>query len=243
MRAILESSIYSKGVTYAAIVDASGTVIAHYPPEQISSPMREAVPLLSDFIKQGAIAQLREIFFGDGRTFEVREDLKIGGVNAVTRIGVSTLLVRSELQKALYPVLVTAGYLLVGATLGALLLAQWLLRPIHVLRSGLRRLERGEPAAALDLPQDEFGEIGQEIRAVSEKLLAGREARRGPKPASTRSSSTWPMRWASSARRRDVLFANPALRALLAACEHARQEAVRRARRSHARHARSRPSR
>ena len=72
--------------------------------------------------------------------------------------------------------LVTAGYLLFGATLGALLLSQWLLRPIHVLRSGLRRLERGEPAAALDLPQDEFGEMGQEIRAVSEKLLAGREA-------------------------------------------------------------------
>src|SRR6476661_3548243 len=168
VRAILESSIYSKGVTYAAIVDASGTVIAQYPPEQISSPMREAVP------------QLREIFFGDGRTFEVREDLKIGGVNAVTRIGVSTLLVRSELQKSLYPVLVTAGYLLIGATLGALLLAQWLLRPIHVLRSGLRRLERGEPAATLDLPQDEFGELGKELRAVSEKLLAGREAVSGP---------------------------------------------------------------
>src|SRR6476661_3427894 len=180
VRAILESSIYSKGVTYAAIVDATGSVIAQYPPEQISSPMREAVPLLGDFVKQGAIAQLREIFFGDGRTFEVREDLKIGGVNAVTRIGVSTLLVRSELQKSLYPVLVTAGYLLIGATLGALLLSQWLLRPIHVLRSGLRRLERGEPAATLDLPQDEFGELGKELRAVSEKLLAGREAVSGP---------------------------------------------------------------
>src|SRR6187399_1177618 len=219
VRAILESSIYSKGVTYAAIVDASGTVIAQYPPEQISSPMREAVPLLSDFVKQGAIAQLREIFFGDGRTFEVREDLKIGGVNAVTRIGVSTLLVRSELQKSLYPVLVTAGYLLIGATLGALLLSQWLLRPIHVLRSGLRRLERGEPAAALDLPQDEFGEMGQEIRAVSEKLLAGREAT-GPEAGLDSIVEHLADAVGIFGPNGDVLFANPALRALLAACKH-----------------------
>jgi len=219
VRAILESSIYSKGVTYAAVVDAGGTVIAQYPPEQISSPMREAVPLLSDFVKQGAIAQLREIFFGDGRTFEVREDLKIGGVNAVTRIGVSTLLVRSELQKSLYPVLVTAGYLLIGATLGALLLSQWLLRPIHVLRSGLRRLERGEPAAALDLPQDEFGEMGQEIRAVSEKLLAGREAT-GPEAGLDSIVEHLADAVGIFGPNGDVLFANPALRALLAACKH-----------------------
>ena len=219
VRAILESSIYSKGVTYAAVVDAGGTVIAQYPPEQISSPMREAVPLLGDFVKQGAIAQLREIFFGDGRTFEVREDLKIGGVNAVTRIGVSTLLVRSELQKSLYPVLVTAGYLLIGATLGALLLSQWLLRPIHVLRSGLRRLERGEPAAALDLPQDEFGEMGQEIRAVSEKLLAGREAT-GPEAGLDSIVEHLADAVGIFGPNGDVLFANPALRALLAACKH-----------------------
>jgi signal transduction histidine kinase/HAMP domain-containing protein len=219
VRAILESSIYSKGVTYAAIVDANGTVIAQYPPEQISSPMRETVPLLSDFVNQGALEQLKEIFFGDGRTFEVREDLKIAGVNAVTRIGVSTLLVRSELQKSLYPVLVTASYLLIGATLGALLLSQWLLRPIHVLRSGLRRLERGEPAAALDLPQDEFGEMGQEIRAVSEKLLAGREAT-GPEAGLDSIVEHLADAVGIFSPNGDVLFANPALRALLAACEH-----------------------
>jgi PAS domain-containing protein len=145
--------------------------------------------------------------------------MSIAGVNAVTRIGVSTLLVRSELQKALYPVLVTAGYLLLGATLGALLLSQWLLRPIHVLRSGLRRLERGEPAAARDLPHDEFGEMGQEIRAVSEKLLAGREAT-GPEAGLDSIVEHLADAVGIFGPKGDVLFANPALRALLAACEH-----------------------
>src|SRR5437762_11758290 len=34
VRSILEASIYSKGVTYAAIVDGNGIVVAHYDPEQ-----------------------------------------------------------------------------------------------------------------------------------------------------------------------------------------------------------------
>src|SRR5262249_10189797 len=150
--------------------------------------------------------------FGDGRTFEVREPLQIGGVNAVTRIGVSTLLVRKDMRDALHPVLVTAAYLLVGATLGAMLLSQWLLRPIHVLRSGLRRLERGEPAATLDLPQDEFGEMGQEIRAVSEKLLAGRETTAGPEAGLDSIVEHLADAVGIFGPSGDVLFANPALR-------------------------------
>jgi signal transduction histidine kinase/HAMP domain-containing protein len=219
VRGILESSIYSKGVTYAAIVDAGGNVIAQYPPEQIASPMRQSVPLLSDLLQQGALEQLREIFFGDGRTYEVQQRMKIGNVDAVARIGVSTLLVRKDMRDALYPVLVTASYVLIGATLGAMLLSQWLLRPIHVLRSGLRRLERGEPAAALDLPQDEFGEMGQEIRAVSEKLLAGREVT-GPEAGLDSIVEHLADAVGIFGPNGDVLFANPALRALLAASEH-----------------------
>ena len=85
----------------------------------------------------------------------------MAGSNAVTRIGISTLLVGATCRRRCYPVLVTAGYLLARRDARRVAAAQWLLRPIHVLRSGLRRLERGEPAAALDLPQDEFGEIGR----------------------------------------------------------------------------------
>ena len=46
--------------------------------------------------------------------------------------------------------------------MSAMLLAQILLRPIHVLRSGLTRLGKGEFGVTLDLPQqDEFGELGR----------------------------------------------------------------------------------
>jgi len=218
MRNILEASIYSKGVTYAAIVDTSGIVIAHYDPEQIGKPLPDA-PLLEDLVKLGGMAELYEIFFGDGRTYEVREPLKIGRLAGVTRIGISTLLIRNVLQETLQPVFIRALYLLAGATLGALLLAQWLLRPIHVLRSGLKRLERGEPAATLDLPQDEFGELGKELRAVSEKLLAGREATAGPQLGVDSIVENLADAVGIFGPKGDPLFVNPALRALLHASE------------------------
>ena len=218
MRNILEASIYSKGVTYAAIVDTSGIVIAHYDPEQIGKPLPDA-PQLEDLVKLGGMAELYEIFFGDGRTYEVREPLKIGRLAGVTRIGISTLLIRNVLQETLQPVFIRALYLLAGATLGALLLAQWLLRPIHVLRSGLKRLERGEPAATLDLPQDEFGELGKELRAVSEKLLAGREATAGPQLGVDSIVENLADAVGIFGPKGDPLFVNPALRALLHASE------------------------
>ena len=49
--------------------------------------------------------------------------------------------------------------------------AQLLLRPIHVIRSGLTRLGKGEFGVQLDLNQhDEFGELGSSFNAVSEQL-------------------------------------------------------------------------
>jgi signal transduction histidine kinase/HAMP domain-containing protein len=218
LRAILESSIYSQSVTYAAVVDPHGKVVAHYDPLYIGRTLPEA-PRLDDLVARDDLGQLREIFGGEGRTFEVREPLRLGDVDfGAIRVGISTLLVRAELERELQPVLVTALYVLAGATLVALLLAQWLLRPIHVLRSGLARLGRGEPAAAFDLPQDEFGDLGREIRAVSDRLLAGKSVE-GP-PAGLDSivehlADAAGIFGASG----EPLFANPTLRALIASCE------------------------
>ena len=218
LRAILESSIYSQSVTYAAVVDPYGKVVAHYDPEFIGRTLPEA-PRLDELVARDDLSQLREIFGGEGRTFEVREPLRLGDVDfGAIRVGISTLLVRTELEHELQPVLETALYVLAGATLVALLLAQWLLRPIHVLRSGLAKLGRGEPTAAFDLPQDEFGDLGREIRAVSDRLLAGKVTE-GP-PAGLDSIVE---HLADAAGvfgdSGEPLFANPTLRTLLATCE------------------------
>ena len=53
----------------------------------------------------------------------------------------------------------------------ALLLAQWTLRPVHVLQSGFARLGRGEFGVKLDLPAgDEFSELGASFNKLSAEL-------------------------------------------------------------------------
>jgi signal transduction histidine kinase len=63
---------------------------------------------------------------------------------------------------------------LIISTLVAMVLAQWMLRPIHVIQSGLSRLGRGELDVRLDLPGQEFRDLGSSFEAVSAQLQAVR---------------------------------------------------------------------
>ena len=74
LRSILESSLYSKSVIYAAIVDTEGRVVAHSDPSQTGQrlpPADELNPLLA----LNGISRLRAIYSDAGRTLEVRERL------------------------------------------------------------------------------------------------------------------------------------------------------------------------
>ncbi len=87
-----------------------------------------------------------------------------------------------------------------------------------MLRSGLRQLERGEPAA-IELPQDEFGDLGREIKAVSDKLLAERAAPEGPQAGLDSIVEHLADAVGIFDPGGELLFANPTLRALLKASE------------------------
>ena len=128
-------------------------------------------------------AKLKEIYTGDGRTLEVREQLKRGDEEfGSIRIGVSTLLMRRELDDLFWGALFTVAAALGIAVFVAGVFAQLLLRPIHVLRSGLTRLGKGEFGVTLDLPPgDEFGELGDFFNTVSQQLSADRSLLAGQK--------------------------------------------------------------
>src|SRR4029434_8536034 len=82
----------------------------------------------------------------------------------------------------LYDTGFTAAAALAVAVFLAGIFAQLLLRPIHVLRSGLTRLGKGEFGVRLDLPPgDEFGELGNFFNTVSEQLSADRSLLAGQK--------------------------------------------------------------
>jgi signal transduction histidine kinase len=175
LRSILESSAYDKRVTYAAIVDVAGNAIAHSDADLVGHPV-PSYERLSSLLEQGPLAQIRAIYASGGRTFEIREPLLLGAAEfGSIRIGVSTLLIWNDFEKSLrYTAIVLAGAI-GGAILVSMLLTQVLMRPIHLIRTGLTRLGRGEFGVNVDLPRDdEFGELGQFFNTVSARLSADR---------------------------------------------------------------------
>jgi signal transduction histidine kinase len=181
-QSIIASSAYGENITTATIVDPNGIIVIanlRAMVGQLSPPQDD----LGALDAASPYAKLKEIYTGDGRTLEVRERLKRGDEDfGSIRIGVSTLLMRRELDDLFVGALFTMVAALGVAVFVAGVFAQLLLRPIHVLRSGLTRLGRGEFGVRLDLPPgDEFGELGDFFNMVSEQLSADRSLLAGQK--------------------------------------------------------------
>ena len=182
LQSVVQASVYGEGVLYAAIVDTGDTAVMHSDEAVIGRTMA-AQGDLTALAEATPTEKLRVILTGDGRTLDVRQLMVVDDkVFGSIRVGVSTILMRSVLNESLTPALATAASALAIAVFVAALLSQLLLRPIHVLRSGLTRLGRGEFGVTLDLPPgDEFGELGSFFNTVSQQLSADRSLLAGEK--------------------------------------------------------------
>ncbi len=182
LRAILESSAFARNVTYAAICNVDGVAVAAWDPSREGKRLPPAGEL-DALVRMRGVQQLLSIYSSGGETLEVRQPLLLGGARFGTiRIGVSTLLIRQEFSKELWLVGVTGLVALLVAVIVSAFFARLILRPIHVIRSGLTRLGRGEVGVRLDLPQqDEFGELGSFFNVVSAQLSADRSQLAGQK--------------------------------------------------------------
>jgi len=171
LRSALQVATLGESVVYVAIVDPNGIVVAHSDPSQIGERLADA-RLLDDVLALGDVAKLRAVY-AVARTYEWRQAMALGGEPfGEIRVGVSTLLIRTELDAALGPALVAAAIALAVAVVVAILLAHAVLRPIHVIRSGLTRLGRGDLGATLDLRDEEFRDIGDVFERVTAQLKA-----------------------------------------------------------------------
>src|SRR5207248_2230392 len=174
---------------------------------------------LQKLLERRACAQLLAIYSGQGKNLEFRQPLVLAPSNTEfgsIRIGISTLLIRDQLSLSLRPAVATAFAALAVAVLVATLLAQLLLRPIHVIRSGLTRLGRGEFGVRLDLNQaDEFGELGTFFNAVSEQLSQDRSQMAGQMANLESAVEHLEDAVAIVSATGELLFVNPAMRALL----------------------------
>ena len=216
LRSILESSLYSNNVMYAALVDVDGVAVMHADRSLEGQRLPPAVDF-ARLLARTPLSQLRAIYSSQGQNLEFRSPLLQGDKEVgSTRIGVSTLLIRTALDQSLRPALLTALAALAVSMLVATLLAQLFLRPIHMIRSGLTRLGRGELGVQLDLnQQDEFGELGTSFNTVSEQISADRSQMAGQVANLESAVEQLEDAVAIVNGRGELLFTNPAMRALL----------------------------
>jgi signal transduction histidine kinase len=176
LRNLFESTAYLEGVEYAVIVDPAGRIAADADASRLGTALGRKASLDDLVDAQGPIAQLRAVYTPGGRTLEVEQPLQVGGADLGSiRVGVSTLLLKSHLVSQLIAPLLAAVAVLAVSVLLAMLLARLVLRPIHVIRSGLARLGRGEVGVNVDLPADaELAELSDSFKQVSARLTADR---------------------------------------------------------------------
>jgi len=216
IRSILESAIaYSDNVTYAAIVDDAGVAVVHSSPELEGTTMTAQEPFAA-LVGQRPLTRARTIY-SDATNYEVQQPLLVGEREWTVRVGVSTLLIADQLWNTFRQAITTALVALAVALLVSLLLTQWMLRPIHVIRSGLTRLGRGESGVTLDLPPgEEFRELGTSFDALSAQLTAARDQKSSHVPTAYETMVA-SLEDAVALFDRDgaVMFTNPAMDAVL----------------------------
>jgi len=191
IRSIIESSTANwPSVTTVAIVNKDGVTVAH----NLVSLEGQAQAKQENFAQLAAAPpwrQIREVYTED-RIYEIslpivdEHDNNFGEI----RVGVTTTLVRNEVKKVLGTTFGVILGALIVASVVAMLLSQWMLRPIHVIQSGLSRLGRGELDVKLDLEDQEFRDLGSSFDAISAQLSAlGRGAKEDHPSGEIRSGS------------------------------------------------------
>jgi signal transduction histidine kinase len=173
MRSLLQGSLYDPNVVYASIVDTNGRIIAHSNPDNVGrqAPAVDSLPAL---LESRTLAQVKAIYTRGGKSFEVQQPLLLGASQfGSVRIGVSTLLVRTSVEHEMYLPLLTSLVAILVTLVTAMFLAQVVVRPIHVISSGLARLGRGELDVKVDLPEDaELTGLEDSFKAVTARLAA-----------------------------------------------------------------------
>jgi signal transduction histidine kinase len=169
LRAILLSAIgFAENVTYATITDVRDVALVHSSPT-LEGTMVPAQPSLAHLLQGGPFTQLRGVW--EQRSYEVTQPLLLGDERfGSIRIGVSTVLIWAGLKDALKPIAWVSVAAILVATAVSWLMARRFLRPIHVLQSGIARLGQGEEDVHLDLPDEDFKDLGTSFNALSQSV-------------------------------------------------------------------------
>jgi signal transduction histidine kinase len=218
LTSVVQASLYSENVMYAAIVDTRGLIINHSDRARVDTRINTATLDLATLVEAGPFDQARALW-ESGAYYEYRFPLLLDNTDFGTvLVGISLPLMRSNLEDQVRDVAITTGVAILLTVFVSMLLAQLTLRPIHMIRTGLARLGRGETDVDMELPDDaELAALGDSFKAVTARLAADRSAIDGQR--ATLESVVDNLEDAVALFGPDgaLLFANPAMEATFAA--------------------------
>jgi PAS domain S-box-containing protein len=182
MRALLDSMVgYSPTVVYAAITDPQGRALVHSNPAEVRRhlPPRERLDAVA---RRGPLALIRTLS-GPPQIFEAQVPLTLGGRPFGTaRVGISTSLLRRQLEGAVRQSLLMAGVAFALALGAGLTLGGMALRPLRQIAAGVERLARGEEHEPLAVDRgDELGELAAKLNLLGAQVHEHRSQLLGEK--------------------------------------------------------------
>lgn len=182
MRALLDSMVgYSPTVVYAAITDPDGRALVHSDRAQVRRhlPPRETL----EAVARGSALDLLRTLAGPSQVFEAQLPLTLGARPFGTaRVGISTSLLRRQLEGAMTRSLLMAAVAFALALGGGLLLGGMALRPLRQIAAGVDRLARGEEHEPLAVDRgDELGELAAKLNLLGEQIHENRSQLLGEK--------------------------------------------------------------
>jgi PAS domain S-box-containing protein len=175
LRSLIDASVgYSPDAVYALLADQQGTVILHSQRKQ-EGKEAAAQPALQSLLSLNPLRRLVTLYEGN-RVYEAVLPLNLNSRPfGSIRIGLSTTLVRRELNASLRQGLILAGVALVCAWAVALGLANLTIKPLRRITQQMERFRRGEFEVGSDFaPRDEFKALASELQLLGQKLQSDR---------------------------------------------------------------------
>src|SRR6266849_6528901 len=177
LRSLLESSVgYSPHLVYAFVSDGTGAALLDTRREREGAPALQP-GRLDELLGLGTIRRFSALY-RSGETYEAVLPMNLNGQPFATiHLGVSTTLLRKELNASVGRSLTLAVIALPLAWLAAMALAQLTLRPLHALGGELDRLRRGEFDVGASLGGgNEFQELSSQLQRLGQEMQADRTA-------------------------------------------------------------------
>jgi signal transduction histidine kinase/HAMP domain-containing protein len=173
----MESAVeYFRFVEYVTITDTNLTVMVGSNPDEVGHHFTPA-PNYSELVQAGMVRQLRAVYDSQGN-YEITLPLAIGRRPlGDVRVGVSTVLLSSEVKPNLERALLLVFIVIIFATLSAGMVSYRVLRPLEKIAQSVDQLARGEYSGPLTLNRrDEWGILSSKLHLLGEQMRGEKAA-------------------------------------------------------------------